>query len=478
MMDTVNLRTKRGRSELMNKNGLKSCLIIFVICLVALVSISARAQDTYPASTPLFTDQELDDILAPIALYPDPLLAQVLPASTYPDEILDAYDWLNGGGSVSEIEWQGWDESVKAVAHYPDVLQMMAEYSDWTANLGDAFINQPEDVTRSIQRLRWQARDMGNLVSDNRQTIVVVGDYIEIIPAQPQYIYVPSYDPSVVYYERYYVGGAPFITFSVGLIIGSWLTMDFDWGHHHVIYHGWNRPGWVDRARPHVHVKNFYVQRTRPFINRQWTHDKTHGDPDRFRASHSNVAPGPGRQSRVDEIRGNSGRPLPFPKGNTGKRQPLTIPLGGGKKPGDRQKPGGQTIDITKQPEPPALDTGRQQPQKTIGFTKRPQTSSSFTGGATVQTPSAPEVSQKTKTPSVTFGGYRGASEARGESRRGQASRQSIERTRTFQAPAAKSSPPERKQREDKGGGPEKKGRSGDDGRGGDKQDTKDRPRR
>ena len=94
------------------------------------------------------TEQELDNLLAPIALYPDPLLAQMLPASTYPAEIADAADWLNSGGSISGIDWQNWDESVKAIAHYPNILKMMADNMDWTADLGDAFLNQPEDVAR------------------------------------------------------------------------------------------------------------------------------------------------------------------------------------------------------------------------------------------------------------------------------------------------------------------------------------------
>jgi hypothetical protein len=120
----------------------------------------------------------------------------------------------------------------------------MADNINWTADLGDAFLNQSENVARSIQRLRWQARNAGNLENTSQQTIMIDGDYIQIIPAQPQYIYVPRYDPSVIYIRRWSPGGSPFMTFGLGLAIGGWLSMDFDWGHHHVIYHGWNRPGW------------------------------------------------------------------------------------------------------------------------------------------------------------------------------------------------------------------------------------------
>lgn len=466
----------------MNKNGIKSCLIIF--CLLAFMSINALAQDVYPSSQPLFTEQELDDILAPIALYPDPLLAQVLPASTYPEEILDAYDWLVSGHSISGIGWQSWDESVKAIARYPDVLNMMAEYADWTADLGDAFLNQPEDVTRSIQRLRWQARDMGNLVSNNRQTVVIAGDYIEIIPAQPRYIYVPSYDPSVVYYERYYSGGEPFITFGIGLMIGSWLTMDFDWHNRHVVYHGWNRPGWVNQARPHVHVNNIYVQKAKPDIDKQWRHDNAHGNPDRFRMAHPGSVPDRGIKSREAEIRGKVITPAQPGKGtgvgqrtfgirgkegrvgfprpgmtsqDTKKQQPVTLP-------DKSRKPESRTFDIIKKPEPQASDAGQKPVPQTMGITNRPQQPTSGIGGKTQQTVSSPETVQPRKTPSVTFGGYRGAGEAKGQSMRGKASRQSSEKARP--SSSEKKRAPREKKEDSKGDAS------------GDKQDKGERPRR
>jgi hypothetical protein len=182
----------------MNKTFKKSLLLIFIVCLSAFPFIQVRAEDqdlTYSVS---FTDQELDDLLAPIALYQDPLLAQMLPASTYPAEVADAAAWLNSVGDVSSIDEQVWAESVRAIAHYPGVLQMMADNMDWTANLGDAFLNQPEDVTNAIQRLRWRARAVGNLVSNAEQTIIIDGDYIQIVPAQRQYIYVPQYSFSCI----------------------------------------------------------------------------------------------------------------------------------------------------------------------------------------------------------------------------------------------------------------------------------------
>jgi hypothetical protein len=181
----------------MNRNCIKSFLFWLVVCLLAPLSIQAGEGDQAPTYS--FTEQELDDLLAPIALYPDPLLAEMLPASTYPTEIADAAAWLESGGETSKIDEQSWDESVKAVAHYPEILALMDEDMDWTASLGDAFLNQPEDVTRSIQRLRAQARAAGNLVSTNEQRVNIEDDYIQIVPAEPEYIYVPEYAPSDVY---------------------------------------------------------------------------------------------------------------------------------------------------------------------------------------------------------------------------------------------------------------------------------------
>ncbi len=187
----------------MKRTLLKGFLLVCIVCLSALLPVPAWAEDADLTYSVSFTDQELDDLLAPIALYPDPLLAQILPASTYPTEVADADAWLNSGGDLSRIDEQVWAESVRAIAHYPDILQMMAGNMDWTANLGDAFINQPEEVTNSIQRLRRQARAVGSLVSNAEQSVIVEGDYILIVPAQPQYIYVPQYDTSVVYVQAY-----------------------------------------------------------------------------------------------------------------------------------------------------------------------------------------------------------------------------------------------------------------------------------
>jgi len=438
----------------MNRTGLKGFLLIFVVCLSALLSSEVWAAVPFPTYSSSFTDQELDNLLAPIALYPDPLLAQMLPASTYPVEIIDAQEWLARGGTMSGIDGQNWDESVKAIAHYPSILKMMAGNMDWTADLGDAFLNQPEDVARSIQRLRWRARDAGNLESTSQQTVIVIGDYIEIIPAQPQYIYVPQYDPSVIYVQRWAPGRSPFITFGLGLVIGGWMIMDFDWGHHHVIYHGWNRSGWVNHARPYVHVTNVYINRSRPYIRQTWRHDASRGDPERYRALHPGGGPSVRRNVRMPEIRGSATTPpKPLPRvfgpngdaqslSNRGKQSRGIVSTPSTKPPQDfGKRPTIRAPIISKQPTPPTLRISKPTVPPAPGVSPRPAPKApGISKGSSPSRPADKSV-QPARTPSVTFGGYRGDSEAKSQSLRGKASRQSSEGIRSS-APVSKGSTP------------------------------------
>jgi hypothetical protein len=407
-------------SSLGNMKKTVSIVIIFILLFGACLT-QALGADSSTAYK--YSDQELDNLLAPIALYPDPLLAVMLPASTYPEEIDTADAWLKEGGTASGIDGQSWDEAVKAIAYYPDILDMMAGDLDWTADLGDTFLNQQEDVTRSIQRLRWQARDIGNLESNNNQQVIIDGENIEIIPAQPEYIYVPQYDDSVVYEENGAQGSPPFITYGFGLAIGGWLSMDFDWRNHHVIYHGWNRPGWVNHARPYIHVPNVYINRSRASINKTWRHDMSHGDPERFRASQPGRA-GTGWFARMSEARGRETTPA--------KRTGVIFGPGGDTNlfsNRGRQSIGTinqrQTSPAARIVQQPSMSTSAQ----TVGINRGPS-----------QTRPVSESVQSPKTPSVTFGGYRGNSEAKAQSLRGQSSRQSGMETR----PSSQLSPAEK----------------------------------
>jgi hypothetical protein len=212
-----------------------------------------------------FSPEQLDNLLSPIALYPDPLLAQVLVAATFPDQVEEAARWVRGNGQ-NGVDDQNWDVSVKAVAHYPTVIEMMADKIDWTTSLGQAYVNQSTDVSSSVQRLRHLARNVGNLQTTPQQEVLVNDDYIAIDPVQPQLIYVPVYDPAICYYRHPYYG--PAIAFGVGFPIGAWLNLDFRWGFHGgyggVFYHGWQPWGgwnarWMDRSRTVVRVNNVYI---------------------------------------------------------------------------------------------------------------------------------------------------------------------------------------------------------------------------
>ncbi|MGB7630453.1 MAG: DUF3300 domain-containing protein [Candidatus Deferrimicrobium sp.] len=214
-----------------------------------------------------FTAEELDELLSPIALYPDPLLAQILPATTFIDQIDLAARYVRQYGKSARIDDQPWDVSVKAVAHYPDVLFMMDQKYDWTVSLGQAYVYQQQDVMDTIQRLRATAVAEGNLVSTPEQQVIDEGGVIRIDPAVPDLIYVPQYDPSVVYIEASSPGYG-FITFGIGFTIGAWLNRDCDWHGHRIYYHGWQGGGWIGRARPHIQVRNnVYINNSYVAIN-------------------------------------------------------------------------------------------------------------------------------------------------------------------------------------------------------------------
>ncbi|MHB8404602.1 MAG: DUF3300 domain-containing protein [Gammaproteobacteria bacterium] len=223
-------------------------------------AVSVTPQDT--SSYVPYSANQLDNLLAPIALYPDPLLAQVLPAATFVNQIQEAAQWVRTNG-VSRISYQPWDVSVKAVAHYPSVLYMMNDKLNWTTALGQAYVNQSTDVMASIQRLRALARSAGNLVSNQQQQVSVEPGYIQIDPYQPQYIYVPVYDPYAVYYQGGYGYGQGFqenlISFGTGFIIGAWLNYDCDWRDDRIYYTDWRGDGWIARSRPYIQITNVYV---------------------------------------------------------------------------------------------------------------------------------------------------------------------------------------------------------------------------
>ncbi len=180
----------------------------------------------------VFTPEQLDVLLGPIALYPDALIALILPASTNASDVVLASRYLRVGGDPNQAESQSWDESVQALARYPQIIQWMDENLAWTQQLGDAFAGQPADVMNAVQRLRARARAAGTLVDTPQQRIIYDGNSIEIVPAQPDVIYVPYYDPAIVYApppSYYGYGPSAFFNFSSGFAAGWWLSFGVDW---------------------------------------------------------------------------------------------------------------------------------------------------------------------------------------------------------------------------------------------------------
>ncbi len=233
------------------------------VLLAASLALSApgllRAQTAAPStnyspaqSSSKLSDADLDDLLGPIALYPDALVGIILPASTVPSDVTLAARYLNQNGNGANVDGQPWDESVRALARYPDVLKWMDDNLEWTTSLGEAFVDQPADVMNAVQRLRGEARDKGNLVNTPQQTVVVEKESIRIVPTDPEVIYVPQYNPEVVYVESYRPDYTPLITFGAGFVAGAWLAYDFDWGRRDFYYGpgcGWNDRGrWNDRG--------------------------------------------------------------------------------------------------------------------------------------------------------------------------------------------------------------------------------------
>jgi len=190
----------------------------------------------------------LDTLVGPIALYPDPLVAIILPASTVPSDVSAAAAYLIQYGDASQIGSQPWDPSVRALAHYPTVLAWMANNMAWTQALGAAFIASPSDVMASIQRLRERAMVSGALAPSAQEQVVSQDGEIEIVPAQPDEIYVPYYDADTVFADGPYYG--PPIYFGPVYPAGIWLSYSVDW-HRRAVWVGGSNGrrgpgGWYD----------------------------------------------------------------------------------------------------------------------------------------------------------------------------------------------------------------------------------------
>ncbi|HEY7904390.1 MAG TPA: DUF3300 domain-containing protein [Casimicrobiaceae bacterium] len=247
----------------MKSFGFRS-MIASALCLSLAMPVPAQAPPSSPAPSPgtaapsatkSFSQEELDQLLAPVALYPDELLAQVLMASTYPLEIVTAERWVKANPSLKgkaledALQSQPWDPAVKSLTVFPQVLTMMSDKLDWTQKLGDAFLAQQKDVMATAQALRAKAVAQGSLKDSKEQKVSTEVEnnttIIKIEPTNPEVVYVPTYNPTVVYgawpypaYPPYYwyppgyvypYGGA-LLGFTAGVIIGGALWGNCNWG--------------------------------------------------------------------------------------------------------------------------------------------------------------------------------------------------------------------------------------------------------
>ncbi len=253
--------------------------------LVLAVS-SAPAHGWQETDSPAFTDEQLEQIAAPVALYPDSLLMQVFMAATYPLEVVEADRWISkekpSGSALDEaLKAKDWDPSVKSLCALPDVLKRMSENLDWTRDMGDAFLEQQAQLLDAVQRLRDKAYAAGTLKTTPEQTVTVQPDKIIVIEsAQPEVVYVPTYSPTVVYgtwpypttyYAPLYApppAGYGALAFATGIVVGAaiWGGCNWGWGHSDVNIN-------VNRYNDFNRNTNNNFNRTN---NNKWQHNAEH----------------------------------------------------------------------------------------------------------------------------------------------------------------------------------------------------------
>lgn len=330
-----------------------SFLLLFAALLSIMPGSNAWAQGTVTSQDKLLSAGELDQLVAPIALYPDPLVSEILMASTYPLEVVEAARWvesnksLKGDALKQAADQQRWDDSVKSLAATPDVLTTMSSKLDWTQKLGDAVLAQQADVMDAIQRLRSKADANGKLQTTTQQTVKKTREsnreYIVIEPAQSDVVYVPYYDPAVVYgawsypaYPPYYFGYPGYIAggviatglaFGAGFAIGAWATHDHWWGGSF----GWGNNN-INFNRQ-INVNNIN--------NNNWRHNPDHRHGVNY--NNANVAKQfskGGNANRNFDFRGKDGKQVLNPN-NRGKGGEARNLSGQTKKSGKSTKAGG-----------------------------------------------------------------------------------------------------------------------------------------
>jgi hypothetical protein len=381
----------------------KMCIrtLVWLLVLLMAVPLGVFAQPAQGEGTSTFKQEELEQTLAPIALYPDSLLVQILMASTYPLEVVEAARWakanpnLKGDQLTAALEKQKWDPSVKSLVNFPSVLSMMNDKLEWTQKLGDAFLAQEKDVMDTVQRLRNKAYAQGQLKTTSEQKVVVQEKTIVIEPSNPQVIYVPAYNPVVVYgawpYPAYppypvyppgYTAGVAAFSFAAGVAVGAawgYAWGGCNWGHGNVNVNVYQN----NSINNNINRNNYVNQYNKGQGN--WQHDPNHRG---------------GVAYRDNQTANKYGQ---TPRGNANARQDYRgrSASGGGGMAQAGGRPGMQGQGGTQSP---GRQSGQQPGQGSLG--RQP--------------------SQQPKQASAFQGIDRGGSQAKMQSERGQASRSSF----------------------------------------------------
>jgi hypothetical protein len=284
----------------MPRNGFfKGAAALSALLLTSGVLLAQQEPPAPPPPDQTLSPDQLNDLVAPIALYPDPLLSQVLVAATYPLEVVQAFQWmqknpgLSGPDLTQAAQQQNWDASVQALVVFPDVLKRLNDDVAWTTNLGNAFLAQQQEVMDAVQRMRQRAQQAGRLQSTQQENVVTSSDngqpYIEIEPANPDVIYVPVYDPMWIWgppayypYPRWWWPPRSFLTGGLYFGFGGPVDIGFYFG---AGWHGWGgwgwQPGWGNRTiivnNTFIHRYNFNSTRIQNVAGRTaWAHDPVH----------------------------------------------------------------------------------------------------------------------------------------------------------------------------------------------------------
>jgi hypothetical protein len=268
------------------RSGLATQIVVCLLSSALLFAIWPKslfadqdAQDAQAPPRPQQTPDQLQQLVAPIALYPDSLVAQILAASTFPEQVVEADRWvqahadLKGDALGQAIDPQPWDPSVKALAAFPSILGNMDKNLSWTSSLGDAFYNQQQDVMDAVQVMRQRAQAAGNLRTTPEQTVEDQGSTIVIQPASTELVYIPAYDPWLVYgdplvawpgwypYPGIWYAG-PYLAFGVGFDIAfvgafgwGWGQWGFDWRHRYALY---NHDRYYSRSNTFYNRNSYY----------------------------------------------------------------------------------------------------------------------------------------------------------------------------------------------------------------------------